>query len=93
MLYIEHIPLVDGFPTDDGFRVDVKIKAYSGQNLVAEGLNVEWRLEGESSWNSVPLQLLASDFYYAYIPPQPSGATVEYYITTLDESGFAENRL
>jgi phosphodiesterase/alkaline phosphatase D-like protein len=46
---------------------------------------------GGSSWTSVPMNLASNGLYAAPIPPQPSGAIVNYYITAANRAGRTAN--
>ena len=90
MLYVHHIPLKDTDNTTDDYLVGTKIIPYSGENLIADSLLVYWRIDG-SFWSSIQLQSAEDDSFYAYIPAQPIGTTIEYYIHAADNSGRSEN--
>ncbi|HIE41416.1 MAG TPA: hypothetical protein EYP80_02005, partial [Candidatus Aenigmarchaeota archaeon] len=90
MLYIEHIPLKDQLPSDNGFLVEAKIIPYSGESLVNDTPVVYWK-NSSIGWNMVQMQYKGGNVYYAYIPPQPCGETIYYYIHAEDASGRSEN--
>jgi agmatine/peptidylarginine deiminase len=87
MLYIKHIPLTDGEASNDGFLVEAKIIPYSGENLT-DSL-VYWKTDGE--WNSIQMGSIGNNSFDAYIPPQPNGTVIHYYIHAEDNSGRSEN--
>ena len=90
MLYIEHTPLLDGAPSDDGFQVKARIVPYSGESLITDSIQVIWKLESDE-WNTIIMDSIGDDWYQAYIPPQASCEIVYYYIHAEDNSGRSEN--
>jgi VCBS repeat-containing protein len=89
MLYIEHTPLKDSKASPEGFLVEAKVIPYSGESLVEESPLVYWRTDGD--WNTVLMEPSNGNTYSAYIPSQPEGTEIQYYINAQDESGRNEN--
>lgn len=89
MLYIHHVPLLDRPPEASGFPIKAEIVAYSGQNFIGGTPAVFWSTGG--AWNSVSMTPAGGDDYLAYIPPQPPGTMVQYYIHAEDASGRSED--
>ncbi|HEC76092.1 MAG TPA: hypothetical protein ENI33_02390 [Thermoplasmatales archaeon] len=88
MLYIGHIPLYgEKYADENGFLIEADIIPYSGANLTNK--TVCWRTEGE--WNFITMQYEDNNTYYAYIPPQPNGTEIHYYIHAEDSTGRKEN--
>ena len=90
MLYIEHTPLKDALPSDDGFLVEAKVIPYSGASLVNGTPVVYWKTE-YGNWTALQMESEGNNIYYAYIPPQPCGETIYYYIHAEDASGREAN--
>jgi parallel beta-helix repeat protein len=88
MLYIDHIPLRNSLPSAEGFRVEAIVLPYSEQNLVGSP-TLYWRTDG--GWNPVQMNFNGNNNYYAYIPSQPEGTEISYYIHAEDYSGRSEN--
>ncbi len=86
MIYIDHTPLSNGFPSDNGFLVNARVVPYSDLDLIPESVLLYWQLD-ERAWNSVQMTHVGGDYYQAYIPPQPCGETVQYYIHAEDTGG------
>jgi len=64
----------------------------SEAGLVAEGLFLKWRIEGETDWNEIPLAATAPpDTFAATLPAIPGGSTVEYWFEAADSSGRTEH--
>lgn len=89
MLYIHHIPLLDRPPTAQGFPIEAEIVAYSGQAFTSGTPELLWTTDG--SWNSEPMTHVSGDDYLAYIPVQPAGTDIQYYIFAEDGSVRSEN--
>ena len=90
MLYIEHLPLNGDILGDSGVEIQVKIFAYSGEDIVSSNTCLYWREEG-GDWDSTQLQPLGDNTYHAIIPPLENGTKVYYYIHAEDYSGRIEN--
>jgi hypothetical protein len=89
MLYIHHIPLHDPVATQDGFLVEAEVIAYSGQSLINNTPKVYWKTDG--GWNGVEMAPMGGNDFAAYIPNQPQGTPIYYYINAQDGSGRDEN--
>jgi len=89
MLYIEHLPLTDSEATENGFFVKARVIPYSKQDITRNP-RIYWKA-GNGNWNSVSMQGQGNYNYQAYIPGQPSGTPINYYINAEDHSGRNEN--
>ena len=90
MLYIEHIPLTVVGDTLNDYPVSVKIHAYSNQDLITESLEIFYQTKG-SLFSSTPLVSTAvADSFIGYIPAQPAGVKILYYLQAGDLSGRVE---
>ncbi len=89
MLSIDHTPLPDGAPTDDGFLVEAEVSPYSGEPLVGGTPAVYWI--ADSTWDGVTMESIGGNMYRAYIPPYPHGTTIHYFVHAEDSSGRSEN--
>lgn len=104
MLYIEHTPLLDRPPTSEGFPIGAKIVALSQTEFVEGTPMVVWRaledanelqLDNDvaASWQTdsmVRVPELGDHQCLAYIPPQPVGTVIQYYLRAQDASGRDE---
>ncbi|HHH80151.1 MAG TPA: hypothetical protein ENL13_04545 [Thermoplasmatales archaeon] len=91
MLYIEHTPLHGEQKNgENGFEIQANITPYSGTNLIMESTRVYYKVEN-NPWQSVQMQPIGDNRYHAFIPAQPDGVTVYYYIHAEDYSGRSEN--
>jgi len=90
MLYIEHTPLLDGYPSDDGFLVEARVTPLSGEPLLPGSPHLVWRTEF-SDWEIIEMDALDNNRYEAFIPPVSCGEIVYYYIYAEDASGRSEN--
>ena len=86
MIYIDHMPLTNGFPTDEGFLVEAGIFDYSDTGFVPGSVQVFYNID-DTFWTNVPMESLGDDAYQAYIPPAPSDATVSYYLSAENNAG------
>jgi agmatine/peptidylarginine deiminase len=88
MLYINHTPLLDGPPSNEGFLVEAEVIPYSGEALIGDGPIVYWTTDG--NWNSTVMENVGGYDYEAYIPPYTHGTTIKYFIHAEDASGRSE---
>jgi len=92
MLYIYHKPLSDTLVTEEDYFIGATIIPYSGESLIADSLLVYWKTTEEEEFSSIQMEYVSGDFYSVYIPAQPEGSIVEYYIHAADSSGRSENQ-
>jgi agmatine/peptidylarginine deiminase len=92
LLYVYSIPLRDTAIDDAPYRVAAEIVDHSETGLISSELRVYWRA-GESGPFSyeVMTAIAGSDSFYADIPPQPLGTTVQYYAHAEDNFGRIED--
>lgn len=92
MLFINHVPLFDTDDITNDYYVGVRIEAHSGMPLINDSLKIFYSTSPlNTSFLSVPLSAAAQpDSFYGYIPVQPSGTTVRYFVQAADESGRVE---
>ncbi len=92
MLYVNHTPLTNQAPSPGGFLVEAEVHPYSGQSLINNTPVVYWKTTEGGSWSSVQMTYSGVGYIYnAYIPNQPHGTKVRYYIHAEDASGRSEN--
>ncbi|MCD6171964.1 MAG: agmatine deiminase family protein [Thermoplasmata archaeon] len=90
MLYIWHIPLhgeIEG--NSSGVKIEAQIIPYSKQNLI--NATVCWKTANKS-WKYIPMEYEGNNTYYCFIPPQPNGTEISYYIHAEDASHRKENQ-
>jgi agmatine/peptidylarginine deiminase len=91
MLYVDHVPLLDTESTTGGYRVDVLIRDHSDTGLVLDSLSLFWRREPDPIYHELSLMpATGQDSFYAEIPAQPLGSTIDYYLRAADYSGRIE---
>jgi agmatine/peptidylarginine deiminase len=87
MLFVDHVPLFDTEVYDHDYLVSVEIEDHSNTGLIPESLLVYYSIDS-SAFDTVHLQATSkSDSFYAYIPAQPPGTEIAYYIRAADSSG------
>jgi agmatine/peptidylarginine deiminase len=87
MLRLNHCPLDSEVVSEDGFLIAARIDGRSEEGLIPERLQVKWRKNLESEWDSVYLTEIEIDSFQAVIPDQSTGTKIEYYIQAVDSSG------
>ena len=91
MLFIHHVPLTGlaGDPDTD-YLIAAAIADYSLSGLIAESLKICYSVD-DGPWEHVPLAAAAQpDSFYGYIPGQPAGSDISYYLEAADSSGRVE---
>ncbi|MBN2064594.1 MAG: lamin tail domain-containing protein, partial [Sedimentisphaerales bacterium] len=76
---MNHFPVVP--QTDEDVRVSACVSDPSG----VAGVNLCWRLNGES-WNYMPMTLTDDCCYEATIPGQMAGSVVQFYLAAVDNA-------
>jgi agmatine/peptidylarginine deiminase len=89
MLSILHVPLTTTSDTLNDYLVSVRITPYSGSALISDSLKIYY--QARTQYQSTPLYSTAvPDSFYGYIPAQPGGTEISYYIKAGDLSGRVE---
>jgi agmatine deiminase len=66
---------------------------YSKKGLVKEKCNLFWKISREMNWNNLVLkQVEGTDHFFAEIPYNKPGVTIEYYISAVSNSGRTESQ-
>jgi agmatine/peptidylarginine deiminase len=87
MLEVDHIPLFDSEDYQHGYLVSVQIEDHSNTGLIPESLLVYYSVDS-SAFDTTHLQAASrSDSFYAYIPAQPPGTEIAYFVKAADNSG------
>jgi agmatine/peptidylarginine deiminase len=87
MLFVDHIPLSDTYVYWQDYLVSVKIEDRSGTGLIPDSLLVYYSIDS-SVFDTAYMQSTSKpDSFYAYIPAQPPGTEIAYYIKAADNSG------
>lgn len=87
MLFVDHVPVFDTEIYDEDYLVSATIEDHSGAGLIPESLLVYYSIDS-SAFDTVHLQATAkSDSFYAYLPAQPPGTEIRYYLKAADNSG------
>ena len=92
MLYVWSRPLRNTANTNEPYRVAAEIVDHSEAGLVPDQLQVRWRVGDSGPFNAEVMAAVAgTDSFYADIPPQSLGSTVQYYVHAEDLSGRAQD--
>ena len=87
-VYVFSRPLQDTGNSRDPYRVAAEIIDYSQTGLNAAQLRVYWRPGVSGTFNyQVMTSIAGTDSFYADIPAQPNGTTVQYYVHAADTGG------
>ncbi len=86
MLFIKHYPIVNTQPSDEDYLITAYIKPLSGSALLNDSTCVWYKTTAQPVWQSITLTPIGDDYYQAYIPRQPQGTEVSYYLRAIDAS-------
>ena len=93
MLRVDVKPLPDTLCTPGDVRLAAIIEDRSEAGLKADSLLAYWRVTGSPSFTPVQMTATATpDSFYAFIPAQVPGSTVEYYVFAADQSNRRSTR-
>ncbi|MCK4413349.1 MAG: agmatine deiminase family protein [Candidatus Eisenbacteria sp.] len=91
-LYVYSIPLRTTADDQSPHRVAAEISDYSDAGLIPGDLRVYWRPDTTGAFVYEAMSAIAgTDSFYADIPAQPLGTTIEYYVHAADYSGRGED--
>ena len=86
MLYIKHFPVFGSINQSDLFEITAEIIPYSMLPVYPDSLLIYYRVDG-GNFSTVPLVHDQDYSYTGYIPSQPVGSEIAYYLHAADESG------
>jgi agmatine/peptidylarginine deiminase len=93
MLRIDCAPVPDTVETAGLVRVGAIVDDRSEAGLKADSVRVYWRVAGAPAFESVAMTAGAvADSFYAYLPGQSPGTSVEYYVFAADNTNRRETR-
>ena len=89
MLHIHHIPVYYTDDTENDYLISVNIIDHSETGLDQNSLKIFYKIDGD--YLSTPLSSTANpDSYAGYIPAQPFGTYISYYVQAADNSDRTE---
>ncbi|WP_432410530.1 agmatine deiminase family protein [Rasiella sp. SM2506] len=78
---------------DQNHNVYATIIDYSKKGLVEDSSELYWRIQGDTVWKTIILSNTKNEHhFFAEIPNQKSGTTIEYYISAVSKSGEKATR-
>ncbi len=84
---ITHTPLENTSDTLNDYEVSCTIT--TNETLIADSLLLYWRTAGDWSIETL-VSTGTQDEYHAFIPAQPAGTEIDYYLYALDDAGVAD---
>jgi len=75
--------------TADDYQVDADI--FSDGNIVTSSTKIFWNTNGSATFNEAMMTNTSGNSYRGYIPAQPTGTTVYYYVHAEADNGKASN--
>lgn len=85
-LYIKHIPLSGNQPAQDNFEITADIIACSNTAILDDSVLIHIKV-GNQPYVTKRMTRGVGDHFSVYIPKQPSGTVIRYYLTAADASG------
>ena len=89
LLRITHVPLFGNLPCETDHLVSADIMASSHMPVIADSVLVHYRING-GTFQPAVLHHTVANHYQGFIPKQPAGSVVEYYLSAADASGRHE---
>jgi hypothetical protein len=89
LIFIHHAPLPDTAGSPHDFHVVCGIDPSAHSSLDPDELLVCWNTTGVPPFDTLVMEPMRGDSFYADIPVQPMGTTVSYYISAADSAGFS----
>ena len=86
LLHIKHIPISGNQPCEQDYMVDADIIASSHQPVVNDSVMVHYQVNG-GSYHLAPMLITSANHYRGFIPRQPAGSVIKYYLSAADQSG------
>ena len=87
-MLISHQPLDDTEDSVNPYPVEALVQHRSG----IDNAKLFWRVAGETDYSEVAMTAAMEDMWNAYIPAQPEGTVVQYYIEGTSVSGKVQDR-
>ncbi len=82
-IWIDHAPLLNTTDVVNPYLVEAKIETPSG----VTNATMYWTIDTNVAYTAVNMIAEPTDSFYAYIPAQPAGTQIFYYITAESNSG------
>ncbi|MBN1338650.1 MAG: agmatine deiminase family protein, partial [Bacteroidales bacterium] len=89
MLHIRHLPIHGNAPVLPQYQIDAEVTAHSGQTVYNDSVFVFYSLN-DGPFTALNMTHVAGNDYIAYIPGQPEGSKIAYYLYAADASGRSE---
>lgn len=85
-LFISHIPLSGNQPAQDNFHIQADLIRCSDSAAYADSVLI-WYKTGNDPYKMIHMTNISGDHYSGYIPKQPAGTVIKYYLYAADKSG------
>ncbi|HZG00941.1 MAG TPA: agmatine deiminase family protein [Chitinophagales bacterium] len=82
-IFISHAKLLDTYQTSGTYEVNAYINTQSGVNAAT----MHWSLDTALGYTAVPMTDMGSGDFQAFLPAQPVGTEVFYYVEAISNSG------
>ena len=86
ILYIRHIPLTGNQPAQDNFEINADLIPCSDSAVYNDSVLIYYKVNN-GNFNMVHMANTSGYHYTGYIPKQPSGSIIKYWLYAADESG------
>jgi agmatine/peptidylarginine deiminase len=86
VLFVDHKPLHTTGDTVNDYEVKAFVYPHSGANLIIDSLRVYYSVDGAPSQHVQLLVTADPDSFAGYIPAQPAGSEIRYFIKAADEA-------
>ncbi|MCX6268484.1 MAG: agmatine deiminase family protein [Bacteroidetes bacterium] len=86
LLHIKHFPIYGNQPCETDYQVNADIMASSHQPVKSDSMLIHYEVNG-GQYQTALMQNSSGNHYSGFIPKQPAGSVIRYYLTAADESG------
>ena len=86
LLHIKHIPVSGNQPCETDYVISADIIASSHQPIINDSAIIHYQVNG-GPYHTALMVNAAANHYTGFIPKQPAGSVIKYYLTAADQSG------
>ena len=86
MLYIKHLPLYGNQPAQDNFLLSADLIPCSDSSVYNDSVLIHYKVDN-GNFNTIRMVHATGYHFTGFIPKQPSGSIIKYYLTAADHSG------
>jgi len=86
LLHIRHVPIAGNQPCETDYPINAEIIASSHLPVISDSTIIHYQVNG-GEYQTATMTNTGVKQYSGFIPKQPAGSVIKYYLTAADESG------